>query len=136
PENEEVRIRYLEYKKKLVKLIRNAKYNFYKKQINKNKDTPKNLWNVVNKLRKGSSKCAIKEIVDENKLYDSPKTIANQFNDFFVNIGKYYAELIVRPNKNRPQRKINQSTFFLEAVDVTEVTSIINTLKKWEIARF
>ncbi|CAH1987719.1 unnamed protein product [Acanthoscelides obtectus] len=68
-ENEQV----LEYKKKLEKLIRNAKY---KKQINKNKYTPKNLCYVVNKLYTGSSKCAVKEIVDENKLCDSPITVA------------------------------------------------------------
>nr|CAI5839281.1 unnamed protein product [Callosobruchus analis] len=72
----------------------------------------------------------LKEVVaPNNTLCNTPLSIANTFNDYFVSIGESYAGNIEKPNNHRPQRKINTSTFFLEPVNVREIISIINTLK-------
>nr|CAI5838041.1 unnamed protein product [Callosobruchus analis] len=70
-----------------------------------------------------------KVVAPNNILCNTPLSIANTFNDYFVSIGESYAGNIEKPNNHIPQRKINTSTFLLEPVNVGEIISIINTLK-------
>nr|CAI5843643.1 unnamed protein product [Callosobruchus analis] len=72
----------------------------------------------------------LKEVVAPNNiLCNTPLSIANTFYDYSVSIGETYPGNIEKPNNHIPQRKINNSTFFLEPVNVGEIISIINTLK-------
>nr|CAI5826309.1 unnamed protein product [Callosobruchus analis] len=82
------------------KLIRRAKFRFYKEQIHKNRNTPKNLWNLVNKIWMNKPKQLLKEVVaPNNTLCNTPLSIANTFNDYFVSIGKSYAASQRRRNR-------------------------------------
>nr|CAI5834501.1 unnamed protein product [Callosobruchus analis] len=116
--------------KKLDKLIKGAKYNYYKTQINKNKDNSKNLWKVINNICEKSSKVVPSDVITvSNTVCNTPDTIANAFNDFFSEIGKCYAEKIVKPSTPLPDNELNQNSFFLQPVTEADIITIINSLK-------
>nr|CAI5849903.1 unnamed protein product [Callosobruchus analis] len=112
------------------KLIKGAKYNYYKTQINKNKDNSKNLWKVINNICEKNCRVVPSEVITASKtVCNTPDTIANAFNNFFSGIGKCYAETIVKPGTPFPNNKLNQNYFFLQPVTETEIIIIINSLK-------
>nr|CAI5831402.1 unnamed protein product [Callosobruchus analis] len=130
PNNEEKKSEYLYYKNKLDKLIKQAKHNYYHKQINENNNNAKNLWKVVNNICSKENDVISKTIVTaNNKVCDTPNSIADSFNDFFCGVGKMYAEKIEKPNTHPLPRSINQSSFFLEPTSEIEINKTISSLK-------
>ena len=132
------------YKSTLTHLIRKTKQDYYKSQFKKYTHDCKNTWKLLNevagrKAKKSDPPSYFKKLIHrpnnqqpvEIKLYDN-KTIANEFNLYFANIGyelsnkiKYSGKKIV---ENYLYSKVD-SKFNFKTVTNDEVLTIIGSLK-------
>ena len=99
-----------------------------------NKMNIKKIWSgireIVNIRNNISTK--ITQLIINGKIIDNPKDVANQLNDFFVNVGPLTESSIPRSENISPNKflkKRNQFDFFLAHVSHDEVFKIINTLQ-------
>ena len=97
-----------------------------------NKMNIKKIWSgireIVNIRNNISTK--ITQLNINGKIIDNPKDVANQLNDFFVNVGPLTESSIPRSENISPNKflkKRNQFDFFLAHVSHDEVFKIINT---------
>ena len=132
------------YKSTLTHLIRKTKQDYYKSQFTKYTHDCKNTWKLLNevagrKAKKSDPPSYFKKLIHrpnnqqpvEIKLYDN-KTIANEFNLYFANVGyelsnkiKYSGKKIV---ENYLYSKVD-SKFNFKTVTNDEVLTIIGSLK-------
>ena len=103
--------------------------------LESNKSNLKKTWNITKHIvnRKKTQKLQEKFKVSDNTITSDRTLIAENFNDFFVNIGNDLAKRI--PNVSiSPCRymgdKISQS-LFPDPVTSQETAEIIKSLKKW-----
>nr|CAI5856382.1 unnamed protein product [Callosobruchus analis] len=88
----ENKIKYLDYKRTLDKIIKRAKYDYYVKQINRYGNNSKNLWKIVKGISVTENKSLPKEILTkDNLLCNISRDIAEAFNEFFTSVGESYA---------------------------------------------
>ena len=68
-------------------LLRKTKRSFFREKINENKGNPKGVWKALKSLS-GTSKprVCINEITTENEVVSDEAVIANELNEYFVNI--------------------------------------------------
>ena len=99
-----------------------------------NKMNIKKIWSgireIVNIRNNISTK--ITQLNINGKIIDNPKDVANQLNDFFVNVGPLTESSIPRSENISPNKflkKRNQFDLFLAHVSHDEVFKIINTLQ-------
>lgn len=106
PNNTQLGAEYKAFRNKLNSLISKSKYAYYKSQIDNNKSSSKNLWNIINSISKTRNrKHQIKSIKNmEGQLLSERVEIANEFNKRFVDTGKELANKI----KQDPHYKCNQ----------------------------
>lgn len=131
PNNTILRERYKNYKTVLNKLIKKRKEDYYKDCINKTKNNSKDLWNTVNLITNKSttSTTEIKTIKTElGVVTQDNKKIANEFVNFFTDIGKDLANKIQTDNSHVLEHTINNS-IFLSPTSESEVKNVINGLK-------
>ena len=76
--------------------IREAKGNYYKRQLQQCEGNVKKIWNVINTIlsRKVSSPTNEKSFKVNDNLISCPSEIANQFNKYFVEVGSNLANQI------------------------------------------
>ena len=86
---------YKKYRNKLNHLIRIAKKNYYCKKFSQAQNDIKSTWNTINQLldkQKSKSFLPRSFLNDHNIEINDPNLIANNFNDFFVNVGPKLAK--------------------------------------------
>lgn len=121
---------YKKYKNLLTRLIKETKHNYYKNEIEQNKNSAKALWDVIkdftNKKRVDTD---IKQIKVNDEIITNKKRIANQFNKYFSEIGTKMASTITSPGKRVGQRNIINHSLYLYPTDTNEVVKFISELK-------
>ena len=122
------------YSKVLQTLTRKAKISFYTQDFNKRKDSIKDTWNGINKLlnRKGKDNEFPTHLIVDGKILKEDQDIANNFNDFFTNIGPILARDIKTPAnksyKDYLKEKIT-SNFNFHTVSTDYVKKVLGKLK-------
>ena len=94
------KIRYKIYKNKLTSTIRKAERMYYRDRMLKYKGKIKETWSVLNEmLGKNIRKSTLCDyIVKDNVKIKEPSCIANEFNDFYINVGPKLANTIDNSN--------------------------------------
>jgi len=92
--------KYKIYRNKLNHTIRIAKKLYFHKKLTSDQGNTKETWRTLNELlnrKNNTHSFPSKFVVDQKELTD-PSDIANNFNDFFVNIGPKLAEKFDKSN--------------------------------------
>ena len=122
---------YKKYKNKLKSLLRKAEKDHYKKQLEINKNNLSKTWSILNKVI-NRKKHKNKQVVfkhNDVEIADN-KTIANQFNKYFIQAPKQLAKVL--PNQNSdPVSYVtpNVNSFYLNPVTKEEVLKTICKFK-------
>ena len=137
--------RYESYRNTLNRVIRQSKRNYYHKILDENKGNSKTTWDVVNELvnhksRNKSLPLKLKTSAGDTVVED-PQIIADEFNNFFVNIGKEMASSIQTCRSHvsskiffeEPLRASN--SIFLAPSTEMEVHGLINLIKSHKARR-
>jgi len=118
----------------LKKSIRHAKLKYYSQCFQKFKNDARNTWitikSIINKM--GDKKEIPNHIMINGKKVCDKITIANQFNQFFVDIGPKYSENIEIPpdsNFNDYLRYQESTSFQFTSITPEQVVKIIENLK-------
>ena len=134
PNNANTKRLYYLFRNRAAREIKKSKKIYYSEYFEMNKMNIKKIWSgireIVNIRNNISTK--ITQLNINGKIIDNPKDVANQLNDFFVNVGPLTESSIPRwenisPNKFLKKR--NQFDFFLAHVSHDEVFKIIKTLQ-------
>ena len=94
-------IAYKNYKSTFEKLKKQAKRNYYNTQLTKYAHSVKHTWRIIKNLmgREGTQRNSLpEELIHNNQKIYVPKEIAEQFNNFFVNVGPHLASKIDKPS--------------------------------------
>ena len=86
--------KYKVYRNELNHLIRIAKKNYYNNRFSQAHNNLKSTWKVINELagKKQSTRLLPSSFKVENNEVNDTRLIANQFNEFFVNVGPNLAK--------------------------------------------
>ena len=90
---------YKIYQNKLNHLTRLAKKNYYSKRLDQAGNDIKSTWNTINELLgrvKSKSRLPVSFLNNNNEEVCDSKLIANDFNDYFVNIGPNLAKNLIK----------------------------------------
>ena len=123
---------YKKYKNKLTGILHKAEKDHYDKLFEANKNNMKKTWELISEIinRKRPHK-AIPNCMDGSHADNDDKTIADNFNKFFVNVGPSLASKI--PSNNTDPLSYmnprNPNSIFLAPVDKAEIVKIIKNLK-------
>ena len=123
---------YREYRNKLNTLLKMEEKNYYQSLILANKNNLKKTWDIIKQVI-NKSKCSklSSEFSHNGSILNDKKSIANAFNDYFVNIGPTLASKIpqlgIDYRNFMPQQ--NNMSFFLCPAEELEVKKIILQLK-------
>ena len=128
------KLKYTKYRNILNNLLRVAKKSHITAEIDLNKFNMKETWKTLNNLLGRNKLIKLPEFfknLDGKKITDSKK-IANNFNDFFTNIGTKLANKISSPDSNyvSPLKSKNQrNSIFLNPTNPDEIIKITKNLK-------
>ena len=124
--------RYKQYRNLTTKLLKQQEKDYYQSQIVDNKNNLRKTWMIIkqvinqNKIKRNPGKFQL-----SNGTTSDPTTIANAFNNYFVNIGPTLASNI--PDQGLQYRLYmpsrNEFSMFLTPVSVLEVSKIIGNFK-------
>ena len=128
------RINFQTYNRILKSTIRYAKIKYYQNQFHLYKNDMRKTWSTINEIiNKTKQKKEFPEsfMLEGQSIYDK-SVIANEFNNFFVNIGPNLADKIsTPPNKSHKDYLKNNFShdFAFKQVDENKVIEIIDSLK-------
>ena len=137
--------RYRSYRNTLNRVIRQFKRNYYHKILEKNKGNSKTTWDVVNELvnhksRNKSLPLKLKTSAGDTVAED-PQIIAEEFNNFFVSIGKEMASSIQTCRSHVSSKIFSEeplrasNSIFLAPSTEMEVYGLINQIKSHKARR-
>ena len=133
--NTNLRKKYIEYRNCLQRVLRKSKNLYYSNLCATYKNNTRRLWGIKNEVvKKSTNKTNIIESlnIDNLRCFDSDK-IANEFGQYFANIGKDYANKIDVPEHDISHYNLqineNATTMFLYPTDICEVRLLIDQLK-------
>ena len=119
-------------KNKLQNILRQAEKQHYDNLFATHKDNLNKTWNTIMLIiNKHKNVAKASTFVINNIQVTDPKEIADNFNNFFVNIGPNLANKIPTQNKN-PISYLNKSvtnSLFLNPVTSDELVKLISSLK-------
>lgn len=133
PEYETAKLNLKTYKAIIQKSIRAAKFSFYSKQFQKFKADSRKTWSTIKEIiNKTKSNHEFPDYFKFNdNILNTPKDIANKFNEFFTGIGPKLSSKINCPAnksyKSYLKRHIT-TNFAFETVSQNEVQKIIHIL--------
>ena len=79
--------RFTHAKGQTTNLLRLSKRSFFREKIDENKGNPKGVWKALKSLSRTSKpRVRINEITTENETVSDESVIANELNEYFVNI--------------------------------------------------
>lgn len=130
PKNEEIKDRYFELKKKVEKLIKKTKIDYYKDQIKNKKNDSTQMWKTINEVLTIPEPTKVVSVKNENnEIITSMQQISESFNKYFVNVSKSLANKIKCNKDYKPPRYINAHSIFFSPTNNQEVIRIISDLK-------
>ena len=126
--------KYKLYNSKLQQLKRRAKNKYYFEKCEEFRNNTKKLWQTINRLcGKTHDKTSVitSLMVGNNRCYDTSK-IANEFGEYFANVGESYAKKIPTSHKsiNHYLSKLQSSSesIFLKSTNKVEIQRLIQML--------
>lgn len=131
PENHLFVNQFKKYKNTLTELLRAAKTNYFRTQLEKNKDNPSRIWQCMKKINNESRENQeLKEIKDQKgSLIKDSKKMAEILNDYFSNVGRSLAEkIVIDPDAQFKETKLPNS-IYLSETNPGEVKKTIMSLK-------
>lgn len=136
PENNDKRIKYNQFKKKVEKLIKEGKKNHINRSIENAGSNSRKLWKVINNTISNTNK-EISEYITSVVKLNGEKTnneneTANTFNAYFNDVGESIIKGIKKNNvvNNSVQQIRNCKTLVLFPVTETEIYKIIMELNR------
>ena len=124
--------------------LKQAKVDYYHHLLNENKGNAKKTWDVINELtniKRCSNVQPSKQTWNNYDTVSEPQIIAEEFNSFFVDIGKEMLAASIQPNNfNTAEcsvgewKKITNSIFLLPSYQ-QEVFNIVKELKNRKARR-
>ena len=128
---------YKNYKNKLNHIIKRAKKTYYEGQLITYKQNSRMMWETLNELLNRTKKLntKISKTFIENcssNILDDPKTIADNFNEYFINIGPSLANKIKNNDNNSFEKYLKgsyQSSFFLNPITENELEVELKNMK-------
>jgi hypothetical protein len=136
PNNMRLKKYYINFRNKLNVEIKLTKEQFYKLKFDRNSGNMKGQWNIVNELIGESSRTNdISEIHGRNGVINEEIGIANEFNEFFLDVAEAIKPksttkyLPPEYNETFRQKTFYKSSFFMAPTTPEEILSIINKLK-------
>ena len=111
---------YKLHKNKLTNIIRNSKREYYSKTLNYNRNNLAKTWKILNKIVRnnvGRTGSPTHFMTENSIIIRDKQQIANEFNDYFVNVGPSLAgEIVEIDRKSRPEREtgsVNKQSMFI-----------------------
>ena len=131
--SESSRLKYIVYKNKLTTIIRNAKKRYFYNLFEKCKGNMKKTWNEINNILGNRKQHALpNEMYFDDNKYSSREQIVEQFNSYFVSIGKKLCDSNhCIPNSFK--RYLNSDyydTMFLKPTTIHELLQICTSLNQ------
>lgn len=123
---------YRRVRNQVTQTIRNAKGNYYKRKLEEGAGNSKKVWKVINSvLGKHKNKQLNDNFIHNNNEINDPQIIADQFNSYFINVGKNLAENIEDSNIsfNSYLHNRQESTFTMSPITSDELISTVNNLR-------
>jgi len=131
--NNETQIQHFkDYRNRLTKVIKYAKNNYYKNKLVQAKNNYKHIWNIINEASSYKSKDSskINSINSEGGTIYNSETIAEHFNEYFVDVGVKMARNFGYSNDDASVRRLNvPSSMFVQPIQANELITLINKLK-------
>ena len=133
---------YVNYNTCLRKVKRGAKKLYYMLKWAEFKHNTKKLWGTINKIcgkSNDKSMCIESLKVDNVMTYNTTK-ITDSFGEYFVSVGKRYADKIVKSKTNVDEYlskiQISENSIFLNPVTYQELDRLIDRLPNKVISRY
>ena len=138
PENEHVREVYNRVRNRVSRELERSKKQHYESYFDEMNTNIKKTWEGIRKIVnvKKSTKFSISHLNINGKTIDEPIDIANNFNNFFVNVGPETEKNVPRvPNQSPTQflKNRNQIDFIVAHISEEEIIDIIVALPKKSI---
>jgi hypothetical protein len=122
---------YKKARNEVVKIVKNAKANYYMQEFSNCEANPKKMWKKVNNLTNRNVKSTnINEISDDGNIVTEPKEIANIFNNFFTDIEPKLAQDLPEHNQI-PESYVKplNTIFQFQLVTETYFSKLLYTIK-------
>ena len=122
---------FKQYRAELRKSIRKAKRDYYTSIFNRHENDIRKMWGLLNEtLNRNIRKQSTHEFSLNNKTTSDPEVIANEFNQYFANIGSKLAENI--PAAPRFDSYLNnpaETVFSFNLISEHNISNVIKKLK-------
>ena len=103
--------------------------SYYRNEVNNSRDDPKKLWKKIKELIPDKTSSAIPDMTLENgNVISDSKDIANQFNDFFVNVGANLAAEFPKSDTSKINVSGPLNSFQFTPFSKSDVRKILNSL--------
>ena len=120
---------FKQYRAELRKSIRKAKCDYYTSIFNRHENDTRKMWGLLNEtLNRNIRKQSTHEFLLNNKTTSDPEVIANEFNQYFANIGIKLAENI--PAAPHFDSYLNNPAETVFSFNLTSEHNISNVIKK------
>ena len=138
PENEHVREIYNRVRNRVSRQLEKSKKEHYESYFDEMNNNIKKTWEGIRKIVnvKKSTKFSISHLNVNGKIVDQPIDIANNLNNFFVNVGPQTEKTVPKVPTKTPDQFLkdrNQFLFIIAHISVDEVVDIIAALPKKSI---
>ena len=129
--NCELKLKYTNYRKVLDKLIKSAKFNYERNEVNNRCCNSRKMWQYINeKIGKNvKNNDEVDYLIKEGRKVSDTQEVANEFVDFFSNIGTNLASKIGNNRVGSDNISQNAKSIFLKPTDSREIEKTINNLK-------
>ena len=129
-----VSLRYKIFKRKYKEEIKTAKVNYFNAKIENSLNKSRLTWKLINKTIGNNSTYKSKQNITltiNNEIVKNPFKIANQFNDYFINVGSNMNNTQVFRAKPtcKNEKTVNYPTMFLGPASEIEILEIVARLK-------
>ena len=125
--------KYKDYKNKLSSILKKKEKMYYQSEIVANKTNIRKVWEIIKQVinRKKGLKIHDK-FMHNNNLITDPKSIADGFNNYFVNIGPTLASKIPENNLSHKQFLPDsiEPSLFLKPTNELEIKNVNSCLKE------
>ena len=126
------KLNYKNYKNKLTSIIRYSKYKHYNDIFSSVQGDIKKTWSHINSLLGNKKRNAFpKNMYLDNMKLSSKEDIADQFNHYFVNIGKKLSKSISSPSHSFQDyfSSQNPDSFFAKSTSLHEIIQMSSNIK-------
>lgn len=128
--NIDLEAKYKTYKVKLRHLLSKAKKNYFHRFIDRHKSTSKGLWACVNDIcGKHKPETKIDKLKIENETITEPQKIADEFNNFYSDLGERLANKINEPKYFKENIPNLEKSMYLTPINYHEIIAAIKSLK-------